>query len=438
MAMIVLFAILFAGIFATVPIAYCLGGAAIIAMALFTPIDTVVAAQLAVTGLDSFSLLAVPFFTLAGDLMSFGGISKRIVGMMKSLIKNVVGGLAMVTTAACAFFAALSGSGPATVSAIGTMMIPEMVKEKYDKAWATAITCCGGVIGPIIPPSIPLVLFGVIANCSIGELFLAGVTPGVLIAVALCVDSYFSCKKQGFGVHDANETPVETVETEKEPEVGFWRNLWSSLPALMTPAIILGGIYTGVFTPTEAALIACDWAIIAGVFIYKELSFRAFYESVKKSALTTATGLICIACATSFGYLLTTLQLPSKFATLLLTISDNKYVIILLILAFLLVLGCFLDNVTAVTILTPMLVPIVTSLGFDLVHFGLFMTVTLAIGFVTPPYGANLFVATGITGVPITKISKKIFPMIGVLVICLLIIVFVPQIAMWLPNVAYR
>lgn len=436
MAMIVLFAILFAGIFATVPIAYCLGGAAIIAMALFTPIDTVVAAQLAVTGLDSFSLLAVPFFTLAGDLMSFGGISKRIVRLMKSLIKNIVGGLAMVTTAACAFFAALSGSGPATVSAIGTMMIPEMVKEKYDKAWATAITCCGGVIGPIIPPSIPLVLFGVIANCSIGELFLAGVTPGILIAVALCVYSFFSCKKNGYGIKDTNEITV-VEEANTEPEMGFWRTLWDTLPALLTPVIILGGIYTGIFTPTEAALVACVWSIIAGVFIYKELSFKTFYESVKKSALTTATGLICIACATSFGYLLTTLQLPSKFATLLLGVSSNKYLIILLILAFLLVLGCFLDNVTAVTILTPMLVPIVTSLGFELVHFGLFMTVTLAIGFVTPPYGANLFVATGITGVPITKISKKIFPMIGVLILCLLIIVFVPQIAMWLPNVAY-
>ena len=435
MAMTFLFIVLFAGIFSSVPIAFCLGGASVLTMALFTPLDTVVTAQLAVTGLDSFSLLAVPFFTLAGDLMSSGGISKRIVNMMKGLIKNTIGSLAMITTAACAFFAALSGSGPATVSAIGTMMIPEMVKEKYDKAWATAITCCGGVIGPIIPPSIPLVLFGVIANCSIGELFMAGVVPGLLIAVLLCIYSYFSCKKNGYGLQ-VNEGPAE--EIQEEEKLTFWQSLKDSLAALITPLIILGGIYAGVCTPTEAAIVACVWSIIAGVFIYKELTLKAFIEAVKKSALTTATGLICIACATSFGYLLTTQQLPAKFAAFLFNISDNKYVIILIILAFLLILGCFIDNVTAVTILTPMLIPIVTGLGYNLVHFGVFMTVALAIGFVTPPYGANLFVATGITGVPITKISRKIIPMLGVLLICLLLITFIPQISMWLPGIAYN
>ncbi|WP_298029867.1 TRAP transporter large permease [uncultured Dysosmobacter sp.] len=428
MAMAFLFIVLFIGIFAGVPIAFCLGGASIITMALFSNVDTIVSAQLAVTGLDSFALLAVPFFTLAGDLMSSGGISRRIVSLAKCFVRKAAGSLAMITVGACAFFAALSGSGPATVSAIGTMMIPEMVKEKYDKTWATAITCCGGVIGPIIPPSIPMVLYGVIANCSIGEMFVAGIVPGLLIAAALCVYSYFSCKKSGFGAD---------AEVAHEDDKGLWATFKDSFAAILTPLIILGGIYSGVFTPTEAAIVACIWAIFAGVFIYKELTLKTFFEATKRAALTTSTGLICIACATSFGYMLTTMQMPAKFASFLLSVTDNKYVIILLILGFLLVIGCFIDNVTSVTILAPILIPIVTRLGYSLTHFGVFMTIALAIGFVTPPYGANLFVASGITGISVAQISKKLVPMIGVLVICLLLVTFIEPISMWLPSVAY-
>jgi len=428
--MVFLFALLFLFIFSGIPIAFCLGGATVITMFLFGSVDTIIAAQYAVTGLDSFALLAVPFFTLAGDLMSSGGISKRIVNMAKCFAGKTQGGLAIITTVACAFFAALSGSGPATVSAIGTMMIPEMEKENYDKDWATALTCCGGIIGPIIPPSIPFVLFGIIANCSIGELFIAGVMPGIFICAALCVYSNIVCKKNGYGIVDESSKGIDKKR--------LWETFKDSWAALMTPLIILGGIYSGMFTPTEAAVVACVWAIAAGVFIYKELTLKTFLQAVKKSAITTGTCLLCIACATSFGYMLTTMQIPAKFSSFLLGVSDNKYVIILIILVFLLFLGCFIDNVTAVTILTPMLIPIVTGLGYNLTHFGVFMTVALAIGFVTPPYGANLFVATGISGRSIMQISKKIIPMIGVLVFCLLVITFVPQLSMWLPNLAYR
>ena len=429
MTLVALFIILFIAIFATIPIGMALGGATILTMDWFTSMDTIVTAQLAVTGLDSFTLIAIPYFVLAGELMATGGISRRIVNMAHCFVKNLAGGLAIITTFACTFFAAISGSGPATVSAIGSMMIPEMVKEKYDKAWATAITCCGGIIGVIIPPSIPFVLFGVITGCSIGELFVAGVVPGLLICAVLCVYSYISCKKSGYGLD---------VERDHSQDMGIWHTFKDSFAALMTPLIILGGIYAGIFTPTEAAIVANVWALIAGKFIYKELNWQMLKTALKNTALTTSSCLFTIACATGFGYLLTTLQVPAKFAEFMLSLTDNKYIIMLMILLFLLVIGCFMDNITSMTILTPIFVPIVTGLGYDLVHFGVFMTVALAIGFVTPPYGANLFVASGITGLTVPQISKKLLPMIVVLIGCLLVITFIPQITMWLPSIAYN
>lgn len=428
MSLVALFVLLFIAIFATVPIGISLGGATILTMDWFTSMDTVVSAQLGITGLDSFTLIAIPYFILAGELMSTGGISRRIVNMAHCFVKNLVGGLAIITTFACTFFAAISGSGPATVSAIGSMMIPEMEKEKYDKAWATAITCCGGIIGVIIPPSIPFVLFGVITGCSIGELFVAGVVPGLLICAVLCLYSFFACKKNSYGVE---------VMTDRG-HMSTWATFKDSFAALMTPLIILGGIYAGIFTPTEAAIVANVWALIAGKFIYKELTWKTLKTALKNTALTTSSCLFTIACATSFGYLLTTLQVPAKFASFMMGLTSNKYLIMLMLLAFLLVIGCFMDNITSMTILTPIFVPIVTGLGYSLTHFGVFMTVALAIGFVTPPYGANLFVASGITGLSVTQISKKILPMIGVLILCLLVITFVPQITMWLPSVAYK
>lgn len=429
MVLIILFIILFAGIFSTIPIGICLAGATIITMALFTSMDTVVAAQLSVTGLDSFTLIAIPFFILAGELMSTGGISRRIVNMAHCFVRHIAGGLAIITTFACTFFAAISGSGPATVSAIGSMMIPEMEKEKYDKAWATALTCCGGIIGVIIPPSIPFVLFGVITGCSIGELFVAGVVPGLLICAVLCVYSFLTCKRTGYGM-DTEPTAARSMST--------WHTFKDSFAALLTPLIILGGIYSGIFTPTEAAIVANIWALIAGKFIYRELSWQTLKTALKNTALTTSSCLFTIACATSFGYLLTTMQVPAKFAAFLLSLTGNKYIIMLMLLGFLLLIGCFMDNITSMTILTPIFVPIVTGLGYELTHFGVFMTVALSIGFVTPPYGANLFVASGITGLSVPQISKKILPMIGVLLLCLLAITFIPQISMWLPGVAYR
>ena len=430
MLLVALFVLLFAAIFLTIPIGISLGGATLISMTAFTKMSSDVLAQLAVTGLDSFTLLAIPYFILAGELMSTGGISRRIVNMAHCFVKNLAGALAIITTCACMFFAAISGSGPATVSAIGSMMIPEMEKDHYDKAWATAITCCGGIIGVIIPPSIPFVLFGVITGCSIGELFIAGVVPGLLIGAALCVYSFFVCKREGYGEKQEGD--------EERQQASLWETFKDSLAALLTPLIILGGIYAGIFTPTEAAIVANVWAIFAGKFIYKELTMETLITAVKNTALTTSSCLFTIACATGFGYLLTTLQVPAKFAAFLLSTTSNTYLIIFMLLVFLLIIGCFMDNITSMTILTPIFVPIVTQCGYSLTHFGVFMTVALAIGFVTPPYGANLFVASGITGLSVPQISKKILPMIGLLLIMLLIITYVPVISMGLPNLIYN
>lgn len=425
MEILLLFVILFVAIFATVPIGMCLGFATIVCMLQFTSFDTIIETQLAVTGLNSFTLLAIPFFILAGELMATGGISRRIVEMAHCFIHDVAGALAMITTFACTFFAAISGSGPATVSAIGQMMIPEMEKEGYDKAWATAITCCGGIIGVLIPPSIPFVLYGVMTGVSIKEIFTAGFIPGFLICAILCFYSYFSCKKYGYGVN---------ISEDMYENKGMWETFKSSFAALLTPVIILGGIYSGIFTPTEAAVIANVWAIIAGKFIYKELTWKEFVTAVKNTCLTTSSCLFTIALATGFGYYLTTMQVPARFASFMLGVTGNKYVILAMILAFLLVIGCFMDNITSMTILTPVFIPILQSLNVNLTHFGVFMTVALAIGFVTPPYGANLFVASGITGLTVPQISKKIIPMIGVLILCLLLITYIPAISMFLPN----
>ena len=430
MVLVVLFVLLFAAIFLTIPIGISLGGATLISMISFTKMSPDVLAQLAVTGLDSFTLLAIPYFILAGELMSTGGISRRIVNMAHCFVKNLAGALAIITTCACMFFAAISGSGPATVSAIGSMMIPEMEKDHYDKAWATAITCCGGIIGVIIPPSIPFVLFGVITGCSIGELFIAGIVPGLLIGAALCAYSWWFCKKNGYGERLENEEPRE--------QMSLWDTFKDSFAALLTPLIILGGIYAGIFTPTEAAIVANVWALIAGRFIYKELDWHTLITALKNTALTTSSCLFTIACATGFGYLLTTMQVPAKFAAFLLGATSNTYLIILMLLIFLLIIGCFMDNITSMTILTPIFVPIVQQCGYSLVHFGVFMTVALAIGFITPPYGANLFVASGITGLTVPQISKKIMPMIILLVVLLMIITFIPGISMGLPGLIYN
>ncbi|MYL49417.1 TRAP transporter large permease subunit [Halobacillus litoralis] len=378
-----------------------------------------------VTSVDSFPLMAVPFFILAGEIMGKGGISERLFNFANALVGNKTGGFAMATIVTCMFFAAISGSGPATVAAIGGIMIPAMVRQGYDKKFATATVAAAGSIGVIIPPSIPMVIYGVVGGASIGDMFIAGIIPGFIVGGALLAWAYIYSRQQGYkGL--AEKTSLANIGKT------FWEAKW----ALVIPVIILGGIYGGIFTPTEAAVIAVVYGIIAGLFLYRELSIKDMPKIFADSALTTATVLIIVGSATAFGRLLTIEQIPTQVANFMLSISENEIVLILLITLLLLIVGCFMDTLAAIIILTPILLPIAVNLGYDPIHFGIIMVVNLAIGFITPPLGVNLFVGSGISGLSIEQLSRAIIPYFFAMIFSLLMITFIPELSLWLISFA--
>lgn len=411
----------------TIPIGISLGLATAITMYFTSPVPLTMIAQTAFTGIDSFPLLAIPFFMLAGSLMGYGGISKRLVGFAESLVGFMVGGLAMVTVTACMFFAAISGSGPATVSAIGSFMIPAMKEKSYDGPFAAALTAAAGSIGVIIPPSIPFVIFGVVSGASVGELFMAGIIPGIIIGISLMIVSFFVAKKRGYPCSD---------------RPGGLANLWVSFKdaiwALMVPVIILGGIYGGIFTPTEAAVVAVVYALVIGRFVYKELDYFTTKEAFKDAVVVNGATTFMLGLSMAFATFLTMEEIPIKIGTWIVGVSNSPYIILLLINIMLLVVGCFIDNISSMIILTPIFLPVVKGIGVDPTHFGLFMTVALAIGFITPPYGANLFVASAVSGERIDSISKEIFPLVGVMIACLMLFTYFPVFSMELVNLFMR
>ncbi len=430
MEMTLLFFLLIFFISISVPIGVSLGLSTLITMLFTSKIPVIMITQNAFTALDSFPLMAIPFFIMAGNLMSLGGISRRIVDLSNAIIGNIVGALGIITVFASAFFAAISGSGPATVSAIGSMMIPEMEKSGYNKGYATALTCSAGIIGVIIPPSIPFVIYGVITGTSIGELFLAGFIPGLLIAGVLIAISVIISKKNGYGLNEVNSARLK--------KKGFLKTFKDSFWALLTPIIILGGIYAGVFTPTESAVVAIVYALIIGRFVYHELTLKIILTTIRETAVMTGITLFTIGLSMAFASFLTMEQIPMKVATLMLGLSKNPIIILLMINGFLLFVGLFIDNISSMTILTPIFLPIVVYCGINPVHFGVFMTVALSIGFITPPYGANLFIASAVTGLKIEKIVKHIIPFMIGLIICLILITYFSGISMFLPDLAYR
>lgn len=409
-------------LFGGIPVVFALGVAASIGL-WYSDIDLVVAVQRTISGTQSFSLLAVPGFILAGELMFRGGLSRRLIRMCYSLVARFHGGLGMVLVLSATFFAAISGSAPATTAAIGKIMIPEMKQRGYKRSFATALATASGPIGQMIPPSIPMIVWGVISETSITRLFLAGIIPGLLIAVGLMSLCYI---KDVVSKRRIDSQKVDYAEIRAAFKDGVW--------ALMAPVIILGGIYGGIFTPTEASAIGVAYGLVVGLFVYKELRWMELPEIIFTAMKTTTVVIFVIATASIFGWLVTMEDLPNTIATGFFGVSDNPIVILLMINALLLFIGAVMDNIAAMLILGAVLTSIGQQLGLDPTHLGAIVVINFAVGMATPPFGYSLFVGAAISGLTVERISIALWPMLLVQILVLLLLTFIPPITLFLPN----
>ena len=419
MAVVLIFVFTIIFIALSVPIGISIGLSTLLAMMMTGNVGTALIAQKAFTGVDSFTLLAIPLFILSGQLMTYGGISKRLVKVADDLIGFVTGGNAMVTTVACMFFSAISGSAPATASAIGSFMIPEMKKRNYSGGFACAITACAGSIGVIIPPSVAFVIYGNAVGVSITDLFVAGIIPGILVGVGLMVVSHFVCKKNGWMGNPERACLRQFLIDLKD---AFW--------AILMPVIMLGGIYAGGFTPTEAAVISVVYAFFVSMFIYRELTWKQLIDACISTALINGATSFMIALSASFANYLTMQQVAAKAVNFIGGLNVNKVFVFMLVLLLLLFVGCFIDSISSTVILAPILLPIMQSYGMGGVQFGIMMTIALCVGFVTPPYGCNLFVASGIGKTPLEETAKASIPMIASMLFITLCVMFIEPLSM--------
>jgi C4-dicarboxylate transporter DctM subunit len=401
-----------------VPIGYALGIATAVGL-YFTPIPYVYMAQTLYTGTGLFALIAIPGFILAGELMVRGKLTEHIIRVMSVVSGNITGGLAVATVLSCAFFAALSGSSPATTAAIGSIMIPAMVRAGYPIAWAAAVSACGGTLGILIPPSNPMIVYGVSANVSVSGLFLAGVLPGLLLVFMLCLYCW------GYG-------KLNGIKPSGEPFT--WRNLltalWVGRAAMTMPILVLGVIYAGLATPTEASMLAVVYALAVGIY-RGNLSRRDFFEAMVATGRITGAVLIVMGPAMAFGKLLTMFDVTSQIAQAFVSVSNDKVVILLMIAVLLVIVGLFMETLSSIVLLTPVLLPPLLQVGGDAVHFGILFIVLSEIGMLTPPLGVNLFVASAISKLSIERISKAVLPLIVVLLFFVLLLILVPSISTW-------
>lgn len=377
--------------------------------------------QKLVLSLDSFPLLAVPFFVLSGEIMQKGSMAQSLLAFSKCLVGHIRGGLAHVSILTSMFYGALSGSAPATVAAVGGIMIPAMEKEGYSKDFASAVNTASGCLGVMIPPSVPLIIYGTTANVSVGDLFIGGIFPGIFIGLLLMVASYIVAWRTQTGNKGARAPWRETL-------AAFSRAKY----ALVVPVIVLGGIYGGITTPTEAGAIAVTYAFITEGLILKTLTWKGVVDIFKSSCLTTASIFIVVATASALGQLLMIYNVPDLIVELLSGLTGNKYILLTAIIVLLLIMGTFMDALANILILTPLLQPLVMAAGIDMTHFGIIMIVAVSIGFLTPPVGVNLFVACGISGVSIERLSVAVLPFVGVMIVGLLVLAFVPQLSLFL------
>ncbi|MFM2150196.1 MAG: hypothetical protein RLZZ187_2502 [Pseudomonadota bacterium] len=417
--MLVLFA-------ASIPVAVAIGLAAVVGITGFTNFPLIVAAQQLFIGLDRFPLAAIPFFILAGNLMDVGGISRRLVEFAKSIVGGIQGGLPATCVLTCMIFAAISGSSVATTFAIGAIMIPALVRAGYPVAFAAALQATAAELGVIIPPSIPMILYGVSTQTSIPELFIAGFGPGILISASLVATVLVWCRIKGWGKNDGDGRLPFLVATKQ----AGW--------ALLMPVVVLGGIYGGVTTPTEASVVAVVYAIIVGVFIHREIRPRDLYPIFKKSVISSAVIMFIIAAATLFSWLLNRQGVPDMAAEWLVQTFDEATWYLLGVNLFLFVVGMFVETSASIIVLAPILAEAAQRLGIDGVHFGTIMVVNLAMGMITPPFGVNLFAAAQVANTSIDKMMRYLPVFIGVIFACLMVLSYVPWITLALPTLVFR
>lgn len=420
----IVFLIFFVLVIAGMPIAFVLGLSSLVYILLSGEYGYLISIpQRILAGVNNFTLLAVPFFMLVGDLMNSGGITSRLVEFVRTLIGHLRGGLAYVNIVVSAFLSAIVGSSNAVAAITSVSIVPEMKKDGYKDDYASAVSAASSIMGPIIPPSMVMIIYAVAASVSVGDLFVAGVLPGLLLAFAFILVAYIHARKNP----DIVVRPRSSASTVS-------RNFINTLPALSIPIIILVGIVQGFFTPTEAGAMGCLIAFILGKFVYKELTWKALGPILLRSGITTAGILVIASTASLFGWVMAIEQIPQMIADLLLSISDEPWVILLLINLFLLVVGCFLEPFAAILILVPVFLPVITQLGIDPIQFGMVVCLNLVIGMITPPVGLSLFVVSGITKVSVPRLTKALVLYLVASIVVLLLVTYVPQITLFLPT----
>lgn len=408
-----LFSVFAIGLLLGIPIAFAIAIAAIVVL-INGNVNLLIVVQRLFAATDSFPLTAVPFFILAGDLLARGAISQKLVNFAESLMGRVRGGLSVVSVVAGMFFAAISGSGAATTAAVGATLIPELKKRGYKEDSSIALIASAGCIGVVIPPSVPMVLYAVVADQSVTQLFKNGFLPGLMMGGILIAISLRQAYKYNY----------------PEGAAFSWRNLWAtfkqSIWGLLMPLIILGGIFSGYFTPSEAAAVAVVYSMIVSMFVYRDLTLKELGKIMLGSAKTSAIIMIIIACSGVFGWVLANWKIPEAVAQAILSISSNKYIVLFLIAIIILIAGIFMETSSAVILLTPVFLPLMRALGVDLVHFGVIFTVGISIGMITPPVAINLFVGSSITGIPIEQIAKAVWPYLLGLIVAFLLYIYMP------------
>ena len=408
----------------TVSVAVSIGLSAIVGIQLANA-NMLISVKEMFNSINKFPLAAIPFFILAGNLMETGGISRRLIEFSKSIVGGIQGGLPMTCVLTCMIFAAVSGSSVATTFAIGAILIPALIKHGYPRPWATSLQATSAELGVVIPPSIPMILFGVSAEVSIGELFIAGVGPGLLIGGALMFFVWIYSKIKGWGKNDG------------DGRLSFGQATWQAGWALLMPVVVLGGIYGGVFTPTEAAAVAVLYSFIIGTVVYREIKLKDLYGILRKSVISSAVIMFIIANAGLFAFLITRAGVPGAIGQWLEQVLQSPVYFLLGVNLALFIIGMFIETGAAIIVLAPILVPVAVHFGIDPVHFGMVVVVNLALGMITPPFGVNLFAACTVARISLDRIIKDLIPFIGVILVCLMVVTFVPQLSLALRDLVY-